>query len=191
MFAKSRRLIAEVATNPLSVAAGIEKWFDYCEAVAPEHAALWARLRRLDFDRDLTALTVGWLTPLLATEPPPDDINGLWFGLYNPILDGQPTCALYLGGSSAFSPDSDSNEWVCDLSYRPAGRYASSAILTELYRPVEALAEGKVSYLGEPFLCYGYTALVVSSWCHGPMRSVLLGGSPIRAVVMGHDSGDP
>jgi hypothetical protein len=190
MFAESRRLIAEVVANPPPVTPGMGKWFDYCEAVAPEHAALWARLRRLDFHRDLTALTDGWLAPLLAAEPPPDNINGLWFGLHNPVIEGQPTCRLYLGGSTAFAPDSDSNEWVCDLSYRPARRYASSHILTELYRSVEVLTDGNVSNLGEPFLCHGYTALVVSWWCHGPMQSVLLGGSSVRAIVMGHDSGD-
>jgi hypothetical protein len=31
-----------------------------------------------------------------------------------------------------------------------------------------------VYYLGEPFLCHGYLALVVSHWCNGPVRKVLL-----------------
>ena len=55
---------------------------------------------------------------------------------------------------------------------------------------MEAITKGRVSYLGEPFLCHGYLALVVSNWCHGPMRTTMLGNAAIRAVVMGHDSGD-
>src|SRR5262249_3790337 len=106
---------------------------------------------------------------------PSGKVNGLWFGLYNPELDdGEPSCQMYVGGSSAFDPASDSDEWVCQLSWTPRGRYSSSQVLTELYRPVED----------------GYLALVVSNWCHGPMRMSLLGKAAIRAVAMGHDSGD-
>ena len=69
----------------------------------------------------------------------------MWFGLRNPVLDdGEPTCGLYLSGSSSFSPDSDSDEWVCDRAYRPHGRYARSSILTELYRKLEGFHEDKV-----------------------------------------------
>jgi hypothetical protein len=63
-------------------------------------------------------------------------------------------------------------------------------VLTRLYRDLELIQEGNIFYLGEPFLCHGYLALLVSNWCRGPMRKYLLGGAPIRAVVMGHDSGD-
>jgi hypothetical protein len=97
---------------------------------------------------------------------------------------------MYVGGSSGFDPTSDSNEWVCELSWQPNGRYPTSQVLTELYRSLEAHTENDVSYLGESFLCHGYLALVVSNWCHGPMRATLLGNAAVRAVVIGHDSGD-
>jgi len=58
-------------------------------------------------------------------------------------------------------------------------RYSSSQVLTELYRSVEAITKNRVSYLGEPFLCHGYLALVVSNWCHGPMRTALLGNASL------------
>jgi hypothetical protein len=190
MFAQSARMIADIATNPVPLASGLGLWFDYCEKVAPEQKSLWKRLRKLDFEKDAESLTK-WLQRLFKKEPPPDSINGLWFGLYNPVLnDGKPSCQMYVGGSSGFDPDSDSNEWVCEQSWTPKGRYSSSQVLTDLYRPVEAITKDKVSYLGEPFLCHGYLALVVSHWCHGPMRASLLGKAAIRAVVMGHDSGD-
>ena len=139
MFAQSARMIADVATNPPPLASGMAKWFDYCDKVAHEQNSLWKRLRKLDFEKDADSLTQ-WLKHLLKMEPPPDSINGLWFGLYNPVLDdGKPSCQMYVGGSSAFDPGSDSNEWVCHLSWLPKDRYSASQVLTELYRPVEAM----------------------------------------------------
>lgn len=190
MFAMSARMIADVATTSLPIASGMGQWFDYCEKVAPDLKSLWKRLRKLEFEKDADSL-LEWLKRLMKKEPPPDNINGLWFGLHNPVLDdGEPSCQMYVGGSAGFDQGSDSNEWVCQQTWKPKGRYSSSRVLTELYRPLEAITKNQVTYLGEPFLCHGYLALVVSAWCHGPMRATLLGKAAIRAVVMGHDSGD-
>lgn len=190
MFTQSARLIADAAKGPQPIAVGIGRWFDYCERVAPQCRSIWKQLRTLDFEEDAAMLTK-WLDRLLRQEPPPSSINGFWFGLWNPVLDdGQPSCQMYAGGSAAFKPDSDSNEWVCQLSWLPEGRYSTSQVLAELYRSVETLTANKVNYLGEAFLCHGYLALVVSKWCFGPMSVIMLGNAPLRAVAMGHDSGD-
>jgi hypothetical protein len=190
MFAQSARLIHAVASNPPPITIGMSRWFDYCDKVAPECNSLWKRLRGLDFDNDAKTLTK-WLKHLLRKETPSESINGFWFGLYNPVLDdGEETCQMYVGGSTAFDPNSNSNEWVCQLSWLPQGRYPTSQVLTDLYRPVQHVTKNQVSYLGECFLCHGYLALVVSNWCNGPVRSILLGNAPLRAVVIGHDSGD-
>jgi hypothetical protein len=190
MFAQSARMIADLGAKPLAIASGMGQWFDYCENVAPNQNSLWKRLRKLDFEGDAQSLSE-WLAWLFENEPPPDNINGLWFGLYNPMLDDdEESCQMYVGGSSGFDQNSDSNEWVCQLPWKPEGRYPASHVLTELFRPVQGITENKVNYLGEAFLCHGYLALVVSTWCHGPMRTILLGDAPIRAVVIGHDSGD-
>ena len=90
----------------------------------------------------------------------------------------------------ALSPDSDSDEWVCNLSYFPDGRYANSLVLPDIYSLVDSIEEDNISYLGEAFLCHGFLSLVVANWCRGPMKSQLLGKSKMRAIVMGHDSGD-
>jgi hypothetical protein len=192
MFEESARLIAEVAANPQPIVQGMSKWLDYCASVAPAHEDVWAQLRKLDFENDQRLLTE-WLSQLLTAEPPADDINGFWFGLFNPCNDdGEASCQTYLGGSSDFNPDSDSDEWVCNLSYSPKGRYANSLILPEIYTLVDSIGddEDNVSYLGEAFLCHGFLALVISNWCHGAMKAHLLGKAKSRAVVMGHDSGD-
>jgi hypothetical protein len=192
LFEESARLIADVAANPQPIARGISKWLDYCASVVPARSDVWAQLRQLDFEADQRRLTE-WLSQLLVTEPPADDINGFWFGLFNPCNDdGETSCQTYLGGSADFDPDSDSDEWVCNLTYSPAGRYANSIVLPEIYRLVDLMEydEDSVWYLGEAFLCRGFLALVVSNWCHGAMRAQLLGKARIRAIVMGHDGGD-
>ena len=192
MFEDSARLIAQVASQPQPIGQGMSQWLDYCASVAPAHKDVWEQLRKLDFEADQLRLTE-WLSHLLTTEPPSDDINGFWFGLFNPCNeDGEASCQTYLGGSSDFDPDSESDEWVCNLSYSPDGRYANSTVLPEIYRLVDSIEddEDNVSYLGEAFLCHGFLALVVSNWCHGAMKAQLLGKANCRAIVMGHDSGD-
>jgi hypothetical protein len=190
MFARSAGMIANIATNPVPIASGMGRWLDYCDEVAPECKSMWDRLRNLEYDSDAENLT-NWLSRLLRREPPPENVNGLWFGLYNPILeDGKPSCQMYVSGSSGFDPGSSLNEWACDISWFPEGRYSPSEVLKELYRRVDSITENRVGYLGESFLCHGYLALVVSQWCNGPIRASLLGNAPVRAVVIGHDSGD-
>jgi hypothetical protein len=190
MFVQSARMITAVAKKPQPIAPGMGPWFDYCEKVAPECKTLWKRLRQLDYEKDAENLAK-WLKRLWKKEPPPDDINGLWFGLFNPSSKKREvTCQMYVGGSATFDPSSESNEWVCDLTWLPEGRYSSSDILGELYRDVEAITKNQVSYLGEPFVCHGYLALLISSWCYSSMRDLLLGNVPVRAIVIGHDSGD-
>lgn len=190
LFDDLSRMIAQVARDPTPIAQGMGMWLDYCQRAAPECEPLWQQLRQLDFEKDAEGLT-SWLMGLFTEEPPPKNINGLWFGLHNPILDdGKPSCRMYIGGSSAFDCNSEANEWACHLSYNPSGRYSTSTVLRDLYRQVEAITDNNISYLGEPFLCHGYLALVVSHWCNGPLRTALLGEASVRAVVIGHDSGD-
>ncbi|MBS0261271.1 MAG: hypothetical protein JSS02_04885 [Planctomycetes bacterium] len=190
VFETSAKWIAEIAARPEPVAQGMSRWFDYCASAAPKKKALWSRLRKLDFEADAERLS-DWLQHTLTSEPPPKAINGLWFGLFNPCDETRDgSSQVYLGGSKGFDPRSKSNEWVCQLSYRPRGQYANSEVLPEIYRRVKSPEDDGLMYLGEPFLSHGYLALVVSNWCRGPQRALLLGNVPKRAIVMGHDSGD-
>jgi hypothetical protein len=95
---------------------------------------------------------------------------------------------MYLSGSKSFDPNDE--DWPCDTDYLPAERYSNSIVLSEISRSVQPLKDDDVSYLGETFLSLGYVALVLSGWCHGPVRQKLLGDAPMRAIAMGHDSGD-
>jgi hypothetical protein len=158
-----------------------------CKRVNPSH--VWKELRNLEYESDYRKLTK-WLEGLLATEPPPKEINGMWFGLFNPYLDdGKPTSCLYLAGSERFDSKGDDPDWACGPEYFPEGRYSHSSVLTTIYRTVSE-QEGGVGSQGEYTLCLGYACLVVGEWCRGPMRKKLLGTAASRGVSVGFDSGD-
>jgi hypothetical protein len=183
MFRDVARRLRRDVKRRVGLSEGIHEWINYCETQFP--ARIWSRLRKLDFEMDFDRLTV-WLLDLLAASPPPQAINGLWFGLHNPANEhGEPSCGLYLSGSRRFNkPD-----WHCSTDYWPAGRYASSDVLPAIFEKCETLPDDG-PYLGEAALCHGYVALVVARWCRGPIRSRLLGNAKTRGVAMGHDSGD-
>jgi hypothetical protein len=176
-----------VCRKPVSEAMKIA--LDYCMEAAPRHERLWSSLAELDYAADVVRLT-GWMNTLLENEPPPPDIKGFWFGLYNPSLeDGEEDCQFYCSASERFDPQKPYSDWPCSPKYWPTGRYANSAILTNLFSEVEAL-DGRESYLGESVLCYAYVGAVVSSWCCGELSQQLTGDDGARAVAFGHDDGD-
>lgn len=190
MFEECRRLIDLNLADAACIRDGMQPWLDYCQQEAPEFAELWKRLRGLDFRADFLRLT-DWLNEVLATQPPDEEINGFWFGLFNPCDDqGTPTSQMYLGGSNGFDPESESDEWVCDLAWSPNGGVANSQILPKIYSLVDSIEEDNVSYLGEAFLGHGYLSLFVSNWCHGEMKDKMSRQSGPRGIVFGHDSGD-
>ena len=189
MFEDVAKMIETTANQRLPVNEAMQAWFQYCRDVAPDHHALWDQLAALDLDTDFRGLTQ-WVSDLLQAEPPPPDINGLWFGLHNPCLDdGEPTCQLYLAGSKRFDKSNPYADWHCGPEYWPDGRCANSDVLTTMYRQLEEL-ETDENYLGEACLCHGYVAAVVANWCGDDLGNQLVGPDKRRAVAMGHDSGD-
>lgn len=180
------RRIDELLESRAPVGAGMTSLLDLCTGAEPD--SVWEDLRDLDFEADFADLS-SWLEQVFTDEPPGDRINALWFGLFNPILDDdEPTCCLYICGSQRFDPKVRGFEWACNPEYFPEERYADSDALTTMYRTL-ATKETGVFRRGEYTLCLGYAALCVSQWCHGPMRTTLLGIATMRGVAVGFDAG--
>ena len=115
----------------------------------------WVSVQSISVGPDVANLE-SWLLDLLASEPPSDSINGLWFGLFNPTDDaGQPTAGLYLAGADCFSRED--HDWPCGPDYWPDKRYADSQTLHDIYR--FSYAEGGPGVDGE-YLCLWGTALL-------------------------------
>lgn len=189
MFEDVTRMIEVTAKQQLPVSNSMQVWLQYCRDSAPDLQSTWDEISRLDFDADFRYLT-RWVTDLIRTEPLPPEVNGLWFGMFNPILDdGRPTCQVYLAGSTRFDKSEPYSDWQCGPEYWPNGRYANSEILTAIYRMFESI-EDEVNYLGEGCLCQGYFACVIANWCGSPLADSLMGADRQRAITMGFDSGD-
>jgi hypothetical protein len=57
--------------------------------------------------------------------------QGLWFGLCNPVVDGEATADLYVIGSSRFDPTDI--DWAVDADYRPEAGDLESAALAGIF----------------------------------------------------------
>lgn len=188
MFDDIDRMIGTTAQQRLPIHDAMQPWLQYCRKAAPDLEGTWNELSLLDFDGDFLRLTE-WATNLLRLEPPTSNINGLWFGLFNPVLhDGQADCQFYLSGSSHFDKVDPNSDWHCVQDYWPNGRYAQSEVLTAIYRRFESIEDDE-NYLGECCLCQGYVASVIANWCSSKLADQLMGADRQRAVAMGHDSG--
>jgi hypothetical protein len=159
---------------------------DLCNQVRP--SPVWRSLLHLDYENDAREMAE-WFGDLLRSEPPSANVNGLWFGLSNPILRGQPTSCLHLAGSTRFNPQQSPPEWASGPQYFPEGWSFFSRVLKTIYRAVKE-SRDDIGSQGEYTLCLGHSCLVVAEWCRGPMRAALLGDAPLRAVAVGFDSGD-
>lgn len=189
MFEDVASMMDATAAESKPVREAMQPWFQYCRQVAPAYADVWSELEQLPFDEDVARLTK-WVTDLFHAEPPPPEINGLWFGLCNTETeDDEESCQLYVAGSSRFDKNEPHNEWHCGPEYWPDGRYSQSQVMHALYSKVEAI-DGPENYLGEACLCHGYAASVISHWCASPIRDRIVGANGARGVATGHDSGD-
>lgn len=146
----------------------------------------WGKLGELDFDSDVGELEK-WLKGVLKNEPPPSSVKAFWFGIFNPIYDGETVCDTYIAGASEFDPDDETFEWACGPDYFPDGRYAHSKILREIYKAVDG---SPASAIGEYVLCLAYTAFAVREVAKRVDKKLWLGESKHRGLAVGFDSGD-
>jgi len=150
--------------------------------------AIWDELRQLRYAADVRR-SQKWWKRLLKQEAPGDDINGFWFGIYNPCSDSSMSdvrSAFYASGSSSW-PEQD---WPCETTWWPEGHYPDSPIMTDLYRKTASTDDDSIAYYGDYFLTLAYTgATVVDVINHTPLDA-LVGNTQGRCIAFGHDSGD-
>lgn len=103
-----------------------------CERAEPHPD--WARLAAVDYAADVPRLRV-WFDRVLATDPPPIPLRGLFFDVHQPAYGrglGKATADLHLVGTAEYDPDDDGLEWLGGERYDPPER-ARSAALHALY----------------------------------------------------------
>jgi hypothetical protein len=160
---------------------------DYCAKV--QDSPVWKKISNLNFEKDNSQIQ-SWLINTITSQPPGDNIQALWFGVYFPILNsGETSCDLYLSGSTRFNAEDMSGEWarLSDDSYLPEGCYVKSKILAELYNLIHRY---EVEKLGESILCLGYACFSTQAALSSIDRRFLLGSYGPRPVAVGLDNGD-
>lgn len=176
--------IEAVVRDSCSVSEGMVAVIDFCAEARPHED--WRLFRALDFDEDVRHLA-DWLQTLLGRDGAPGTIDGLWFGLVNPIYDGEATADMYLGGGEDAAKNPDA--WTGKLTWTPDGD-ARSEVLDGIYRiAYDQGMDGLGNYAEYP-LCLAYACVAVR-WLAATLPSeVLLGEAKQRVIEVGFDSGD-
>jgi hypothetical protein len=188
--------IEKVAKSSCTVAEGMSVVVAAC-ARHRSHPD-WKRFAELDFLSDLEHLR-GWLLNAFSS-PPAGEVSGLWFGLFNPVYDGEDAADIYVSGSPYDPNDPD---WACAVTWKPSGAYARSRALKAIFdisygedglsygnEGLEERGRRLLMNDGEYPLCLAYGALAVRWLATELEPRVLLGDAAERVLFVGFDSGD-
>jgi hypothetical protein len=166
---------------------------DLCQELLPD--PVWEQVRVIDWATS-SAQSREWLAALLGAEPPGKSITGFWFGIFNPIYADPPpsvadlskvaTSDFYIQGSATYPED----DWVFDRSWLPDGRYAHSHAQNQIYRIAAGSVGDEVLRIADYVLTFAHASGTVNSLIDRIDRKLTLGPAPVRAVAVGHDSGD-
>lgn len=123
------------------------------------------------------------LITLVQSEPPPDDVDVLYFGLFDAVdQDGNEAIRYYVAGVHGYN--SDDPETLCDPKWWPAERYLESETLCAVKAAELSAARGNedarelIAYAGQLGV-----ALLVSKFAS-------IGVFSLNRCVVGFDSGD-
>jgi hypothetical protein len=178
--------VSKVVISDLPVSDGMSFLLSYCSKQCRWKG--WNEIRELDFDSDVKHLEK-WLADVLTKEPPSGAVNAFWFGILNPVYDGEASCDMYVCGANVFDPEDGSFEWACEPTYFPDDRYARSTVLHDIYRIVQS-ARSPACEMGEYLLCLAYAALAMRALTSNVKKQLWLGKAQQRGLAVGFDTGD-
>lgn len=177
LFAELERVVK----SDLSVAEGFQHIIQFCEAARPHPD--WSKLRALSVEDDLRNLHE-WLEPLARTIPA--SATGLWFGLFNPVVQDRDTADLHLIGAPY---DANDPEWLFRQRWWGDDTPdAGSTVLDAIYKVGYEHEDGLGNDAEYP-LCLAYAALAIRHLAR-TMGPALLGDAAQRVLMVGFDSGD-
>jgi hypothetical protein len=180
--------VADVARRGLSVRVGMDELLDNCSARLPD--PVWRRLGSLDLEADVLQIRE-WLEHRLTSEPPPSEVDGLYFGLgeYKDHQRGVGTiCRLDLVGGIGFDVQDADCQWAVEPTYVSNSPPAESIVLESIYREVQAAGEQHAE-LGEYVLGLGYGCLAIREVAH-VLRATVTQQRAWRGLAVGFNCGD-
>ena len=184
IFAK----IQELVGTDRSVSACMGEVIAICSRDVPHPD--WAPLAALEYDQDVASLA-SWIGNVFAREPPPFQIQGLWFGLCNPADDdGMVWADIYVGSVAQYSADDQELGWLWSAErHYPDDGFANSASLRSIYEIAYA-GDGGLGNDAEWPLCLAFGAFAARELLRSQGTRLVASAAPRIGVVVGFDSGD-
>ena len=176
--------IEKAIFSPATVTVAMGELVDHCASQMPgDH---WKAIKDLPWEKSIDELQ-GWVEKILQTEPPDDDVDALYFGVYYPETDdGSPRIpVLYFAGTDSF----DGDEWTVTPAYAPEGMDHDSPLLVDLHTRLGAVSEA-VQLLGNYVLSFGYICLVGRELARRVDRALLVGGRKLRHLACGFEGAE-
>lgn len=179
--ADAMRTVVELARRGSDPSVLMTTAIDLCRNISDGRA--WEQIAAIDWDADREHCRK-WIRAVLEAETPGPSITGLWFGIFNPVRDGQVSSDFYVTGSSSYPSD----DWMLESAWTPTRRYAQSPAQAEIYR-LAAQGGADTLAIADDVLTFAHAATQVNDFVMHSSRSVMLGAAAGRGVAVGHDSG--
>jgi len=178
-------IISDLSNDPLPVSEGMARVIAICSQEHPHSD--WSQLSTIPYDEDSSRLD-SWLPRVIASEPPPFKICGLWFGIGTFLVDGLETADMHVIGSNRYDPNDRSQDWAVRAGYRPESGFAESMALDQIhriaYRSPESLEND-----ADWSLCLAYAVFTVSKVLRAATPALFRSDANI-GVIVGFDEGD-
>lgn len=164
----------------------------FMQALLAEHAARlpdvdWEFVESIDVESELAWLRDDWFNPLIEEDPPgaSGELAAVWFGLYSPSLDGEPSHDMYVGGSKRFALDQDWDWAAYGRIWSPDGRCARSSVLAALCQA------GDDEGFDPQHLSLGYAVITAAKLMEQADPELFGARARPVGVAVGWDSGHP
>jgi len=180
--ADAMRTVVELTRRGSNASFLMTTAIDLCRSISS--APVWEQIAAIDWDADREHCRK-WILALLDAETPGPSITGLWFGIFNPVRDGDVGSDFYITGSSSYPSD----DWMLESAWTPTGRYAQSPAQAQIYQ-FAAQGGGDALALADYILTFAHAAGRVNDFVEHSTKALMLGGALARGIAVGHDSGD-
>lgn len=180
-LASALRLVSGIGGSAASAQSG---WESLIGALATHCVpATVSQLRRIDIESDVASVGQQ-LAEIFRQDPPPDDIDAFWFGLFDGFdEDGSERIGYYVAGVRGFDPDDEDS--VCFPAWSPDEGYLASSALAAIK---EAELDASRRDADDERDWIGYAGQLGAALLVSRFAAAELAGE--RQLVVGFDSGD-